>query len=290
MTNFQQAKGGQRDPWLDPTRLRRLWFWSPLLAVGALSVVLLATMALPLALAIGRDQERLNELEERRQEAELLSLQKLKVEKDRLKAEDQKAQLINLVAGEGNGSTFLATLDLEARQSGVKLQLYEPTAANPTQTAGTQGGSGRAEKEKERPKKGDKEVEPPPDPLEEAGLRGRQLVLSARGTYPQLLTFLRRMELLDLLVEQKNLSLAEAEGEEGARKGSKAKELPPKVPEVEVKLGVTIYKKASGETPQAPGGKTGETKTDPSPPLARWRGRVSAPSGPGGGDGPETSG
>lgn len=261
MTNLQQKKEA-RDAALAPATLKRLWLWAPAAAGGALALLLLTAVGLPQWLLINRDQQRLSELEERREEVDLLRLQTLKTVKERQEALRQQSQLIELVAGRGDGATFLATLDLIARQTGVKLQLFELGSTAATAVAG--GGPRAAAAPGAAPApagRGDK-APPPPDPMDQAGLSKREMLLSARGSYPQLLAFLRRMEALDLLVEQKNLSLLVA-GVEPGRPPRDEKEVPPLVPEVEVKLGVTLYSKKtkqaekpaakSGKAPGAPG-------------------------------------
>lgn len=249
MTNLQQSQQ-ERDAALAPATLRRLWFWAPILTGGALALLVLSSLAVPQWLLIRRDQQRLDELEQRREQADLLRLQTQKVVEERQEALGQQTQLINLVAGKGDGATFLATLDLEARQTGVKLQLFEPTAAT-TATPGAEGSSGAARRrgsagsaDAAPPSAGrDGKAPPPPqDPLEQAGLKRRALLLTARGTHPQLLAFLRRIELLDLLVEQKDLSLVVA-GVEAGRTRRDDKDVPPLVPEVEAKLALTLYNK-----------------------------------------------
>ena len=275
MTNLQSTKE-QRDGGLAPQMLRRLWFWAPVVAGGALTALLLGAVAVPQWLAISRDQERLKALEERRQEAELLKLQTLKVVKERQEALEQQEQLIQLVAGSTDAATFLATLDLEARQAGVTLQLYEPTAAAPgvpgaagaappapggAAAPGAPGAPGAAGAPPQVGPDGKPLPPPPPDPMVQAGLKKRSLLLSARGTYPQLLAFLRRMELLDVLVEQSNLALLVA-GKVDGRPAANDQELPPAVPEVEVKLSLTLYSKE-----QKPNEKPKEkAKAAPAPP------------------------
>lgn len=245
MTNLQRAQE-ERDAGLPPAMLRRLWFWAPIAAGGALTALLLSAVAVPQWLAIRGDQERLSALEDRRQEADMLKLQTVKVVKERREAQRQQEQLIQLVAGPaGDGATFLATLDLEARQAGVKLQLFEPTAAAAA-AAGEDGAPGAPKPGGAPPARAggnDKVPPPPPDPMKQAGLEKRSLLLSARGTYPQLLAFLRRMEQLDVLVEQSELSLGVA-GIDPNRPKANEKEVPPQVPEVEAKVSLTLYSKA----------------------------------------------
>jgi type IV pilus assembly protein PilO len=282
MTNLQEAKDNQ-DGAFTPAMLRRLWFWAPIAAGGVLSALLLSAVALPQWLGISKDQQRLSELEAFRQQAELLKLQNLKLAKDRREALDQQEQIIRLVAGSGDPSTFLATLDLEARQAGVELQLYEPTAAVATTpgapgapgapaTAGAPGapaapGAPGAPGAPPAVGPDGKPLPPPPDPMAQAGLKKRSLLLSARGTYPQLLAFLRRMELLDVLVEQSNLTVAVA-GAVPGRPTANDNELPPVVPMVEAKLALTLYSKEEKKVePAAPGAaKQGQPPKAPAPP------------------------
>lgn len=253
MTNLQEARE-QRDAGLAPAMLRRLWFWGPVAAGGALAALLLLSAGLPQWLAIRGDQQRLSELEARREEAELLKLQTMKVVKELRDAERQQGELIQLVSGSGDGATFLATLDLEARQTGVKLQLFEPEpkAAPPgtpgaAAAPGAPGAAGAAGTPPAQPGPDGKVPPPPPDPMAQAGLEKRALLLSARGTYPQLLAFLRRLELLDGLVEQSNLTLVVAGSEPGKPAAANDKELPPAVPEVEAKVALTLYSKKAKE-------------------------------------------
>jgi type IV pilus assembly protein PilO len=107
---------------------------------------------------------------------------------------------------------------------------------------------------------------PPPDPIEQAGLVRRDLLLSARGTYPQLLAFLRQMELLDVLVEQSNLALA-VSGDLPDGTPVNKQELEPPVPEVEVKLSLAFYE---GKEKPTKAKQKQEPKTTPGdkPPTA----------------------
>lgn len=229
MTNLQTAREN-RDAGLAAVVLRRLWFWSPIVVGGMVAAVVLGSFAVPRWLEIGKDQDRLRELEQKQQEALLLQVQVKKAEADRRKAGTQRQTLIQLLTGTGNPSTFLATLDLEARQTGVRLQLFEPTP--PPAPAPAPGAPGAPPASAGAP--------PPPDPLEQAGLVRRDVLLRARGTYPQLLGFLRRMELLDVLVEQSNLAL-EVSGDLPDGSPVNKQELEPAAPEVEVKLSLAFY-------------------------------------------------
>jgi type IV pilus assembly protein PilO len=240
MTNLQRARE-QRDAGLSAAVLRRLWFWSPIVAGALMAAVVLASFAVPRWLEIGTDQERLRELEQKQQEALLLQVQTKKALEDRRKAEQQRQTLFQLVSGSGDPATFLATLDLEARRTGVRLQLYEPTtpAPPPPVTPGAPPVAAGAPPPKVGPD-GKPLPPPPPEPIEQAGLLRREVLLSARGTYSQLLAFLRRLELLDVLVEQRNLALA-VSGDLADGTPVNKQELEPPVPEVEVKLSLAFY-------------------------------------------------
>ena len=255
MTNLQSARE-KRDAGLSAAVLRRLWFWSPIVAGGLVAAVVLGSFAVPRWLEIGKDQERLRELEQKQQEALLLKVQAKKAVEDRQKAEKQRKTLIQLVSGTGDPATFLATLDLEARQTGVRLQLYEPTVPPPppgTPGAPPAGGAPPPPPPKMGPD-GKPLPPPPPDPIEQAGLVKRDVLLSARGTYPQLLAFLRRMELLDVLVEQSNLALA-VSGDLPDGTPVNKQEVEPPVPEVEVKLSLVFYESKDKEKGEGKGAK-----------------------------------
>lgn len=250
MTNLQQVRE-KGDLALEPPAMKLLWFWGPIGVGGVVSLLILLAVALPQWLAISRVQRRVSELEQFSQQVELLRQQSLKSQEEQKRAQRQQAQLIELVTGRGDLATFLATLDLEARQSGVVLQLYEPTAEPaPGTAAGPRGAStpspqaGPADRVAQGALQGQGEAPPapPPDVLRDAGLRERTLLLSARGTYPRLLAFLRRMEMLEVLVEQKDLTLGLAETDPG-HTPSKGTTLPDKIPEVEVKLSLTLWSK-----------------------------------------------
>ncbi len=81
--------------------------------------------------------------------------------------------------------------------------------------------------------------------MAKAGLRERSLVLVARGTYPQLLDFLRRVEALDVLIEQKDLSLSVEE----LQAGTPGSPLPPATPIVDMRLSLTLWSKEEKQTP-----------------------------------------
>ncbi len=119
--------------------------------------------------------------------------------------------------------------------------------------------------------------------MEQAGLRERPLLLSARGTYPNLLAFLRRMELLEVLVEQKDLTLTVVPPEKVG--GATPDGLPLRTPKVEVKLALTLWSKkpreAAGPPGQAPAALPGQAPAaPPGQAAAPPPGQAPAPASP----------
>lgn len=260
MTNLQQARE-RRDGALAPATLKNVWLWLPIAIGGALSALLLLALVFPVALEMGQVLARLKVLEDYRQQIDLLKLQALQTLKEQKQAQRQQEQVLRLVTGRGDLATFLATLDLEASQTGVNLQLYEPVPAAPVgATPGAPAKPGAPPPPPAPPSPppapgqppNATAAKPPLDVMAKEGLRERVLLLNASGTYPQVLAFLRRMELLDVLVEQKDLNLI-AEGSEAGKNTASDTELPPQVPQVEVKLSLTLWsKEPKGPRPQPP--------------------------------------
>jgi type IV pilus assembly protein PilO len=192
MTNLQDGANRISTP-----VLQRLWLWMPIGAGALLAATLAAVVLTPLWLLLQRDSERLREVQalsarlaDERQRAASLSLRQEQ-------AQAQRAGLVRLISGDGDLSTFMATLDRLAKAQGVQLDLFEPT-----QTA-----SGLDRNKDGRVDDQEKQAKPPADPLEIEGIKRDVLILSARGAYPQLLAFLRELEALNVLVVQTDLDL-----------------------------------------------------------------------------------
>jgi len=118
-------------------------------------------------------QNQLHAVRAMQQRLPLLREQRLRQLEAAEKARAQQADLLQLIAGSGELSTFLAQLSREAGAAGVELDLFEPT---PHQGARARPGTAAA---------------PPPaegeapsaakDPLEAQGLSKSSTLLSARG-------------------------------------------------------------------------------------------------------------
>jgi len=217
MTNLQAgAGGGAPNPWI-----RRLLFWLPLGTGGLLGLLVLAIGAVPLLTQVqlqSRQQEEKTAIAERLPQ---LRLAQARTAAEQQAAEQQQQRLLALIAGSGDLITFMAQADREARRHGVDLQLYEPTTAQAAAAADGadalkgQGKGTRSKAEQDKQAKQEAEKRAQSDPLQKAGLQNTQLLLSASGSYPSLLAFLRAMERLSLLVVQSNLNLSQADAAAG---------------------------------------------------------------------------
>jgi len=195
MTNLQQ--GSSRLP---VSTLRLIWLTLPAAVLGGLGLVIVLAGLLPLWAALQRDSQRLQELEQLRDQVALMRGQLVATQENTEAAMASKAKIERLITGNGDLSTFVAMLDREAGASAVQLTLFEPTQAAPAPgappaaapPAGTPPAAGA----------------PPADPLALQGLTQRTLLVSARGSFPSLLAFLRRLEALNVLVVQSDLNLS----------------------------------------------------------------------------------
>lgn len=226
--------------------MSRLLLWVPAGIGGLLALLVLAVGSMPLLSQLqlqGRQVE-----EKRAQEMQLPQLRAdlLRLSTQQQTAERQQQQLISLIAGSGELVTFMALADREARRHGVQLELYEPTAslsgangddADPLkpQDKGTRDKrSKQADADKQAQSVAKK------DPLKQAGLSSQNLLLSAKGRYPNLLAFMRAMESLSLLVVQSNLNLNQPVSTPASGGSAQAKQAPLIAP-IELKLAIALY-------------------------------------------------
>ena len=205
MTNFQPTPG---------PRLSRpqVLVGVPALVAALTALGLAAGWVWPRWQQLQSDQRQLQALQASRDRLPLLLRQLGSVERQRDRAEQHNREIVSLIAGSGDLSTLLAQLSTEAAATGVLLDRYEPLAATPTSPgtptgtapagAATPGAAPAAPNARTtRP------VKAPPDPLLAPGLSKTTVLLTARGSGPQLLQFLRRLELLSVLVVQSDLEV-----------------------------------------------------------------------------------
>jgi type IV pilus assembly protein PilO len=188
------------------------------LGVGA-SAVLGGLVLWPQWQQMQLGQGRLTELRAMEARLPLIKRQLEREQSGRQTALEQQALVLDLIAGSGSLVTFMAQVDRLAALSGVRLALYEPAAAlgepTPPGNAGANGKSNPAA--------------PPPDPLLAPGVSKQEVLLSAAGNYPALLSFMRKLEKLSVLVVQSNLQLISEEP----------------APRLLLKMRVAIYSRAS---------------------------------------------
>jgi type IV pilus assembly protein PilO len=201
MTNFQN--GDNRH---ETQGRQRLLLRVPIGVGAVLAVLVLGAGVVPQLLKLQADSERLAQLEEIQGRMPLLRAQIAKTAESQESAERKQQKVLQLIEGSGELVTFLAQLDREASRFGVQLDLYEPMPALPPPPA-----DGKKES-----LKGDQPAPASLSPVEGAGLKAQKILLKARGTYPNLLAFLRATEKLTALVVQSNLSLSAVESPKAA--------------------------------------------------------------------------
>ena len=240
MTNLQ---GSAPNPWI-----ARLLLWVPAGFGGLLALGVLALGTVPLISQLqmqGRQHEEKLALEERLPE---IRRDLARIASQQQRAASQQQRVLQLIAGSGDLATFMAQADREARRHGVELNLYEPDAAAAEAAAEAEAkeadplkpqdeGTRKKRKKKAKSRK-QAEQAAKTNPLAEAGLSKTQLLLSAQGSYPNLLAFVRGLESLNLLVVQSNVTLS------SDTTGKTDKGAAPAGP-VQLKMTVTLYSQTS---------------------------------------------
>ncbi len=243
MTNLQDNAARSRQ------RLhQRLLLFVPTVLGGVLALAVTAAFTVPQWLRLQSNAAQVRQLEELQQRVPLLRAQLTSISTNQERAEARQQQLLTLIQGSGEFSTFLAQLDREASRHGVQLELFEPVAAAPAPDV-------EAAKPGKAKDKQDDNAAPAPtqEPLAVAGLRAERVLLSARGDYPNLLQFIRAVEQLSLLVVPSNFSLGLAKVPAPARASASTTTAPDTditMPELKLAL---AYFRGPGRGSQAPG-------------------------------------
>ena len=197
MTNFQAAP---------PARVSRelILLWTPVALGGVVAIAAAALLLVPAVQQLTSKQQELADLKGQEARIPLLRQQLTQQQEALEEAQQGEKQILQLIAGSGDISTFMAQLSREARSSGVQLDSYEPVAAPvTTPPAGQKPPAASATPNPQQPQP----AAAPGDPLVAPGLQKTSVLITAKGSGPQLQDFLRRLERLSLLVAQSDLSL-----------------------------------------------------------------------------------
>ena len=209
-------------------------------APAAFGVVLAGTLlgglAWPRLGVIEEQRQRMDDLKAKEASLPQLKLQRTKTQVELQKAQQQQSLLIELVAGQGEIDTFLAQLSRESAATGVAITLYEPVAAASVDAPSEE--TNKASKPGKTRGKGNKQAAPK-DPLAKLGYQKTAVLLQAEGPYPGLLSFLRRMEQLELLVQPSDLELVAVDDASQASDDNDQRPAAP--PRTRLKLRLTFY-------------------------------------------------
>lgn len=286
-------------PALTEQQLRRLWLGLPIVACGLVATLLAAGVLLPLALNLRAEMERAQRLQRLQDELMEVNINLARSQASLKQADTQTSKLHNLLVGGGDRGTVLATLDNEAKATGVSLTLYEQNGlvvapgatpakpgtpapgAKPTPPAGTTAAaSGAAAAPGAAPG-----AAAAPGAFAAQGVVETPLLLSVQGTFPQILAILKRLERLQVLVKQQDLSLAMAEKPPGGAPSPDAVALPGSSPILVMKLSLVVFDvpgdDANASSTGKPGSKAaGGTRSDRPPTGGMPPPGATAPSRP----------
>jgi len=250
---------------LSEQQLRRLWLGLPIAAFGLVAALLAAAVLLPLLLNLRSELERAQRLQRLEDQLTEVNTSLARRQAALKKADTQTSKLRNLLVGGGDRSTVLATLDTDAKATGVRLTLYEQnvvavaqvatpakpgtpaSGANPAPPAGTPAAAAAAA---QAAAAADGVVETP-------------LLLSVQGTFPQILAFMQRLERLQVLVKQQELSLAMAEKPAGGGQSPEVVALPGSSPILVMKLSLVVFDAPGDNAPAPAGGGTAPSRPAP---------------------------
>ena len=231
MTNFQQDNAQGRFAWLTPERAL---------------VVLPAAVGLTFALTLGgalvlRFQSNINQLTalekerlQKQDELSFLQIQQRKLKQTYRDAQEQTQLLQQLVTGNQSIETLLSQLNLEASESKVLLESYEPQRSQVAASGRTNSKS--------------KTEAPPADPLVTDGVVKEKRLIVVKGPYAGLLQFLRRLERITPLLVISDLSLQ-------ADTASAAADQPLPQASSTMRLTLTAYTKQQGKSKSQPDAK-----------------------------------
>ena len=254
--SFLKSQGGDlsEPPALSEQLLRRLWLGLPIAAFGLVATLLAAGVLLPLLMSLRSEWERAERLQRLQDQLTEVNTSIARRQAALKQAETQTSKLRTLLVGGGDRGTVLATLDNDAKATGVSLALYEQNALGVVPAAAPAKPGTPAPGAKPTPAGGTAAPAPGVAPAPGAGpapgfaaadgVVENPLLLSVQGSFPQILAFLQRLERLQVLVKQQDLSLANlAMAEKPARSDAspEAVVLPGSSPLLVMKLSLVVF-------------------------------------------------
>ena len=262
-------------PALSEQLLRRIWLGLPIAAFGLVATLLAAGVLLPLLISLSSEYERAERLRRLQDQLTEVNISNARSQAALKQADTQTSKLRTLLVGGGDRGTVLATLDNDAKATGVSLALYEQsvlgvvpgaapakrgssaTRAKPTLPG---RGSGAPDSGAAPAPGADADPGAAPDPgFATDGVVEKPLLLSVQGTFPQILAFLQRLERLEVLVKQQELSLVNLAMVEKPARGARLPEvvaLPGSSPLLVMKLSLVIFDAPGGAASVPAGGAT----------------------------------
>ena len=286
--SFLKSQGGDlsEPPALSEQLLRRLWLGLPIAAFGLVATLLAAGVLLPLVMSLSSELERVERLQRLQDQLTEVNTSIARRQAALKQADTQTSQLRTLLVGGGDRGTVLATLDNDAKATGVSLALYEQNALGVA--------PGAAPAKPGTPAPGSKPTLPgspaaaapgaPPAPASGAGAAPgaaagpgfaadgvveNPLLLSVQGSFPQILAFLQRLERLQVLVKQQELSLvnlAMAEKPAGGAPSPEAIALQGSSPILVMKLSLVVFDAPGGAASVPAGAATTPGRPAPGSP------------------------
>jgi hypothetical protein len=285
---FLKSQGGDlsEPPALSEQLLRRLWLGLPIAAFGLVATLLAAGVLLPLVMSLSSELERVERLQRLQDQLTEVNTSIARRQAALKQADTQTSKLRTLLVGGGDRGTVLATLDNDAKATGVSLALYEQNALGVA--------PGAAPAKPGTPAPGSKPTLPgspaaaapgaPPAPAPGAGAAPgaaagpgfaadgvveNPLLLSVQGSFPQILAFLQRLERLQVLVKQQELSLvnlAMAEKPAGGAPSPEAIALQGSSPILVMKLSLVVFDAPGGAASVPAGAATTPGRPAPGSP------------------------
>ena len=280
-------------PALSEQLLRRIWLGLPIAAFGLVATLLAAGVLLPLLISLSSEYERAERLRRLQDQLTEINISNARSQAALKQADTQTKKLRTLLVGGGDRGTVLATLDNDAKATGVSLALYEQNAlgvapgaapakpgtpapgAKPTPAGGTAtpaSGAGAAPGAAAGPG------------FAADGVVENPLLLSVQGSFPQILAFLQRLERLQVLVKQQELSLvnlAMAEKPAGGAPSPEAIALQGSSPILVMKLSLVVFDAPGGAASVPAGAATTPGRPAPGSPPGPPGPPAPGPSAPG---------